>query len=343
MQTNIDKTLDNAVEIYGYLTGTIKPQLNEIQENVNYTWTQANNIKAVVDSIYDYQPLLLDNVVAAYVNTVSLLNDTQNIIDNCNTIYDYLINTINPKLEPALRIDVTRYYQLSEGDLQEFYVTIVKGTNVDWVTITLEDPKSTLVVDNASMSNPETGIYYYSFQTSGRNTGGWLATIVAKDENLTTTYLGFWRLGGEGEAVGYLTLMILDNETNEQIEGVKIELYKAGTLVESKYTRWDGKAFLDIMAWDIHELKWSKDGYETETMEIDLTVSSDLTLKMVPTEEKGWVPPITWILCALAIGGVLTTSVYYGSKKRAKAASLGTAFILPAILLGISWCAGVVG
>jgi len=260
------------------------------------------------------------------------------------------ILSINPKLDEiaagvgvGLSIEVTRYYLLNLGDLQEFYVTIVKGTNVDWATITLEDPKGTLVVDNTSMSNPAVGSYYYSFSTSGRESGGWLATIVAKDENLTTTYRGFWRLGGEGEAVGYLTLTLLDNETNEPIEGVKVELYKAGTLVESKYARWDGKAFLDIMNWGTHELKWSKDGYKTETMDIDLTVSSDLTLKMVPTEKKAQVPPITWILAALIFGGVLVPLVYYGSGKKAKAGFLFISFILPVLLLCLLWFAGVVG
>lgn len=359
MKENIDKTLDNAVAIHTYLTGTIKPAIDDAynQAVANYDYLtdtikpQLDNIQENLSVTADLPENIKENIFATYSFLIENIKpELDNVYENVNASYDYLINTINPKLDEiaagvgvGLSIEVTRYYQLNIGDLQEFYVTIVKGTNVDWVTMTLEDPKSTLVVDNATMSNPETGIYYYSFQTSGRNTGGWLATIVANEEDLTTTYLGFWRLGGEGEAVGYLTLTVLDNETNEQIEGVKVELYKAGTLVESKYTRWDGKAFLDIMAWDIHELRWSKDGYETETMEIDLAVSSDLTLKMVPTEGKAWAPPITWILGALVVGGILTTSVYYGSKKRAKAASLGTAFILPAILLGISWCAGVVG
>lgn len=359
MSENISKTLDNAVAIHAYLTGTIKPAIddayNQAVTNYNYLTDtikpQLDNIQENLTATAELPENIMDNIFATYsFLTENVKPELDNVYENVNATYSYLIDTINPKLDEiaagvgvGLSIEVTRYYQLNVGDLQEFYVTILKGTNVDWVTITLEDPKSTLVVDNTSMSNPETGIYYYSFQTSGRNTGGWLATIVANEEDLTTTYLGFWRLGGEGEAVGYLTLTVLDNETNEQIEGVKVELYKAGTLVESKYTRWDGKAFLDIMAWDIHELRWSKDGYETETMEIDLSVSSDLTLKIVPTEEKGWAPPITWILGALIVGGVLTTSVYYGSKKRAKAASLGTAFILPAILLGISWFVGVVG
>jgi len=100
---------------------------------------------------------------------------------------------------------------------------------------------------------------------------------------------------------------------------------------------------LDIMNWGTHELKWSKDGYETETMEIDLTVSSDLTLKMVPNEEGQQFPPITWILAALVVGCVFAVLVYYGSGKKAKAGSLFIAFILPVLLLGILWYAGVVG
>jgi len=100
---------------------------------------------------------------------------------------------------------------------------------------------------------------------------------------------------------------------------------------------------LDIMNWGTHELKWSKDGYKTETMDIDLTVSSDLTLKMVPTEKKAQVPPITWILAALIFGGVLVPLVYYGSGKKAKAGFLFISFILPVLLLCLLWFAGVVG
>lgn len=349
MSENIGKTLDNAVAIHTYLTGTIKPAIDDAynQAVTNYDYLtdtikpQLDNIQENLTATAELPENIMDNIFATYsFLTENIKPELDNVYENVNASYNYLINTINPKLDEiaagvgvGLSIEVTRYYQLNAGDLQEFYVTIVKGTNVDWVTITLEDPKNTLVVDNTSMSNPETGSYYHSFSTSGREAGGWLATIVAKDENLTTTYRGFWRLGGEGEAVGYLTLTLLDNETNEPVEGAKVELYKAGTLVESKYARWDGKSFLDIMNWGIHELKWSKDGYETETMEIDLAVSSELTLKIVPAREAEWPPDIILILSALAIGCVLTPLVYYGSKKKAGAGSLFVAFILPVLLL----------
>lgn len=360
MLENIDKTLDNAVAVYTYLTGTIKPAIDDAygQAVANYNYLtgtikpQLDNIQENLSVTAELPENVKENIFATYsFLTENIKPELDNVYENVNASYSYLINTINPKLDEiaaeigvGLSIEVTRYYQLSEGDLQEFYVTIKKGTNVDWVTITLEDPKSTLVVDNASMSNPETGGYYYGFSTSGREPGGWLATIVAKDENLMTTYRGFWRLGGEGEAVGYLTLTILDNETHEPIEGVKIELYRAGTIVESKYTRWDGKAWLDIMTWGIHELKWSKSGYESEVMEIDLAVSSELTLRMVPTEEMT-PPPLLYLFVAVVIGGILLVPARRVGRKEGKEAgtiTLTVVFILPLLLLAVLWLVGVV-
>ncbi|GAG86685.1 unnamed protein product, partial [marine sediment metagenome] len=99
MSVGITKTLDNAVLIYDYLTGTIKPQLNQMQENVNYAKAQADAIKTVVNIIEGYQVPILENVLAVYINTATLITNTQNIIDNCNVVYNYLVNTITTKLD----------------------------------------------------------------------------------------------------------------------------------------------------------------------------------------------------------------------------------------------------
>jgi len=364
----VDTLESGQTTLMGY-TDTVEGNQQLILDNIDLLKQGQEVIKGYTDTLEDAQ-----SVIQGYVDEVEFYLGVAAMQTDGENLYNYLKNTLVPYVDQVegytdqiedyvdsleagqaeilaqmgvggLSIEVTRYYQLSVGELQEFYVTITKGTNVDWVTITLENPKSTLVVDNASMSNPEVGSYYYGFSTSGRESGGWLATIVAKDENLTTTYRGFWRLGGgEEEAIGYLTLTILDNETDEPIEGAKIELYKAGTLVESKYTRWDGRAFLDVMNWGIHELKWSKSEYKSEVMEIDLAVSSDLTLKMVPVVGREEFP-LMYLFVTIIVGGVLLIPASKWGKREGKEAGTATLIVvllLPSLILGILWFVGVV-
>jgi len=114
---------DNAYDTYVYLTGTVKPQLDQIQENVNYTKSQADNIKTVADNIQTGTNIAISDIEATYNNTVTIINNTQNILDNCfyienyleNTIYNYLTTTIYSTLVQARDNSYNTYVYVSEN------------------------------------------------------------------------------------------------------------------------------------------------------------------------------------------------------------------------------------
>lgn len=218
------------------------------------------------------------------------------------------------------------------------------------VTLTVWTESGSKYLDNVSMSylSDSNGIYTYDFTTPSAY-GVFLGDVYASWTGDNAYGSGEfqvtrWAEGAAAENflgenfVGAFTATVYDNATKQPLESALVTLEKAGVLVDSRYTREDGKAFLEIAEWGVHVVRWSKEGYKERFnfMQIDLFSSIELSFFLEPEPDQP-TSPFLYLTVALAIGGVLATSVYYGSKKRAKGAALFVSFIVPVLLVSGLW------
>jgi len=97
-QVGINTTIGDLATQYAYLTGTIGPQMSQIQENVNYTKSQADNIKAEADNLQAGMNVSIAEIEATYTNTNTIITETGDILSNCSMIYGYIEFTVMGKL-----------------------------------------------------------------------------------------------------------------------------------------------------------------------------------------------------------------------------------------------------
>lgn len=148
--------------------------------------------------VYSYWNLSSNASSGSYYWNCTLTGSTINLM------VPFFVSTIGQQINQTLgsqfEIRISDFGEVSVGQqyMVKIWVTDEHGTlrNADALpTVTLYDPVRNQIVQNVSMIQEATGIYYYNFTTSSSQTGGvWETVVNTVNNGIAGKYGDYWEL-----------------------------------------------------------------------------------------------------------------------------------------------------